>query len=722
MNLSELTGEQTFQRLRGDGLVVRTGPVVFRLQTPLRELADAVHLLYGDFPVEPNDSFVNFHLRAAPPRSLRRWFRPQVELWINGARKFDPFPRRLAVALLEWGMNWCTFTGANQYMLLHAGSIERGGRIITMPAPPGSGKSTLTAALVHRGWRLMSDEITMIHSVSGRAAAIARPVNLKESSIDVIRAFAPDAEFGPVQADTRKGMVCHMKPPADSVQRVGETALPGWVIFPKYQQGAEPTLTPVPRSRAMMTLIDSAFNYSMLGTSGFEAMTRFIEQCDCYDFTYSRLEDALRMFNELEAPLPAGQGGERRAGAHGRDAAPCFTDAPSPQPSPGGRGGRTPAPLPAGAGLDAQTRLLVGALRDAASVASLSAAQWDMLVHLAERTATAARLAHRIEDAGASDAVPSDAAMHLHSAKLLAAEIDRAVRWECNRLGRALRDVDETIILMKGAAYIIAGLPPARGRLVTDIDLMVRKRAIPVVEEALLAAGFESQVVDEYDQKYYRQWMHEIPPLQHRDRRTVVDLHHTILPETARLSPDARLLLDEAVPVAQPRTFGDESCHVGPVLHMLSPPDLVLHSATHLFQDGEFDGAIRDLADLDDLLRHFGEDDAFWDRLIDRATVLQLTRPCYYALDCSRRLFGTPAPQRVLPALGAGVPGALTRGVMKSLVHRAIAPQPTSQSSLGVRVARGLLFVRGHCLRMPMSILVPHIVRKAFRRVRGDEH
>ena len=308
MQLADLTLTELRTRLRGDGVRLRTGPFVVRLQSKLASLPAQLTQLYGDFPVL-DEGFADFHVRLDRPTGLRRYVRPQVCLWLDGRRKFDPFPVELGLALLEWGLNWCVFTHANQSLLIHAGAVEKGGRVAILPAPPGSGKSTLTAGLIHRGWRLMSDEITMVDPGSGEIHALARPVSLKEGSIDVIRGFEREARFGPVFADTRKGTVCHMRPPTESVRNVDKPGTPTWVIFPRYEPGAEPVLTELSRSHALTTLIDSAFNYNVLGPTGFETMADLLERCEVLQFTYSDLNDAVKTFDAL-ADAAAGQGSD----------------------------------------------------------------------------------------------------------------------------------------------------------------------------------------------------------------------------------------------------------------------------------------------------------------------------------------------------------------------------------------------------------------------------
>jgi hypothetical protein len=107
------------------------------------------------------------------------------------------------------------------------------------------------------------------------------------------------------------------------------------------------------------------------------------------------------------------------------------------------------------------------------------------------------------------------------------------MRWEISRIQRALASVDTPIIFLKGAAYLMSALANAKGRLSSDIDILVAKNMLPQVESALIEHGWEPIKLADYDQLYYRTWAHELPPLRHRDRNTVVDVHHTILPLTA---------------------------------------------------------------------------------------------------------------------------------------------------------------------------------------------
>lgn len=300
--LGSLSTTHILRRLRGPGgLALQTGSFVVRIHSPLAAVAEGVALLYRDFPLAADQDFTDFHVRVYPPAGLRRWWHPQVLFALDQIIPFKPLPAGQAFAMLEWGLNWCVSNYAHQFLMLHAAVIARDGRAVILPAPPGSGKSTLCAGLVNRGWRLLSDELTLIDRITGLITPLPRPVSLKNQSIEVIRGFAPEAVLGPVAHDTAKGTVAHMRPPAASVQAAAELARPAWIVMPRYQAGAAAELSPLPRGEAFIQAADQSFNYSLLGREGFEAMGRLVEHCDCLRFHYGELEEAVQVFDRLAA-------------------------------------------------------------------------------------------------------------------------------------------------------------------------------------------------------------------------------------------------------------------------------------------------------------------------------------------------------------------------------------------------------------------------------------
>jgi HprK-related kinase A len=302
LTVSALTRSELGNRLATTGIQIQTGAFTTWLKTSISQVAESVGLLYADYPLLENGDFADFHVHLARPRSLRRWLRPQMEFHYNGMKPFKPLPLDHAFPVFEWGMNWCVSTHANRYLIIHAAVVEKDGHAAILPAPPGSGKSTLCAALVSKGWRLLSDELALIRLGTNTIVPLPRPISLKNKSIDIIRRYAPQATLSTPVHNTEKGTIAHLKAPRDSVARAAETARPAWIIFPKYEAGAAPQLEPIPQARAFMRVAENAFNYSPVGAEGFDTLAGLIDNCLSYNFTYSVLDDAIDVFSTLKRP------------------------------------------------------------------------------------------------------------------------------------------------------------------------------------------------------------------------------------------------------------------------------------------------------------------------------------------------------------------------------------------------------------------------------------
>lgn len=300
MKISTLALPELGHQLKNTGIFLQTGTFVTHLKTAVPGIAEGVSLLYADYPLIKQADFADFHVSLSYPSILRRWLKPQVQFLFDGKSPFKPLPADQAFPMLEWGLNWCVSSHANHYLIIHAAVIEKDGHAAILPAPPGSGKSTLCAALVCRGWRLLSDELTLIQVKNSKITPLPRPVSLKNQSIDIIKNYSTKAILSQKISDTIKGTVAHMKPPTDSIIRSNESAKAAWVIFPKFQPGASADLKKVSQSRAFIRIADNAFNYSLLGVTGYETLIKVIGISKCYDFTYSSLDDAFEIFSALK--------------------------------------------------------------------------------------------------------------------------------------------------------------------------------------------------------------------------------------------------------------------------------------------------------------------------------------------------------------------------------------------------------------------------------------
>ncbi len=345
--------------------------------------------------------------------------------------------------------------------------------------------------------------------------------------------------------------------------------------------------------------------------------------------------------------------------------------------------------------------LLREVLLEPRRILDLEADGYSQLIPQARSSQLLASLALRLEEECLLSRVPKSVRRHLDSSLVLHEKQKHDLNYDCGNIGRALDSIGERLVLLKGGAYLQAGLPVGRGRLISDIDIIVPGNRIDAAESALKQFGWKNSQLNDYDERYYRRWMHEIPPLYHSRRSTTLDLHHTILPPTADADVDADLLFEELM-------------EVRPGVYTLSWKDMVIHSATHLFHEGEFHHGLRDLWDLDRMLRDFPDrDPSFWEGLAIRGEQLGLSGPLYHGLNYARQVFATPVPEPVMAQVSSRS-RMLRQPIMDFLFLRAFRPcQPECRLPLTDLALNGL-YVRAHYLRMPLYLLLPHLARKAW--------
>jgi hypothetical protein len=326
-------------------------------------------------------------------------------------------------------------------------------------------------------------------------------------------------------------------------------------------------------------------------------------------------------------------------------------------------------------------RLLTKTLSDPAYALSLDDAGWTALLTIAHAERLSASLAHRLSGL----ALPSKVAEVLAAATVTAETGRTQALWEAEMAKRALAGQDAPIILLKGTAFVAAGLDAGRGRFIGDLDILVPRAALDRVEAALLAAGWEWVKPDPYDDAYYRTYMHELPPLIHRERDKMIDVHHTILPLTARVTPNADALITDAVPL-------------GNGLHILTPADMLLHAVAHLFADGDLAGGLRNLWDIDRLIREQADAPGYWQALGKRAKLHGLHPHLARALRMTQHLYETP-----VDATLAGKPTLTDIAYMSRLLAR------NSWGQESRWVLRQAFYIRSHWLRMPPLMLARHL-------------
>lgn len=326
-------------------------------------------------------------------------------------------------------------------------------------------------------------------------------------------------------------------------------------------------------------------------------------------------------------------------------------------------------------------RLLTRVLTEPRYALTLDTRGWTALLAMAHGERLSGSLAVRLNGL----AIPETAKEVLEAARVSAEESRTAALWETEMTRRALAPLGIPVILLKGAAFVAAGLDAGRGRMIGDLDILVSRDRLNEAEAALLAAGWEWVKPDPYDDDYYREHMHELPPLIHRERDRMIDVHHTILPLTARVRPDAAALIAEAVVLRDG-------------LFTLSPQDMLIHAAAHLFADGDLAGGLRNLWDIDRLIREHSSAPDYWSKLAERARLHGLVSHVSRALRLTHHLFDTP--------VDAFLAYEARRGDVFYL-GRLLARNRWGQETR--KLLRLAFYVRSHWIRMQPLMLAKHL-------------
>ncbi len=353
--------------------------------------------------------------------------------------------------------------------------------------------------------------------------------------------------------------------------------------------------------------------------------------------------------------------------------------------------------------------LILRIWKQPATIEQLDVAEIELLVRQAKASQLLASLRERLIKHKYYSGVCARAKRHFESAALQAQRHQELTSYELQKVAQALEQEPTPPVILKGAAYSACGLPASKGRVFSDIDILVPRHRLQQVESQLMMGGWLRKEIDDYDDEYYRLWMHEIPPLTHTKRGSILDVHHNILPLTATHIPDASKLQNHALPISNEKT-----------LYALAPVDMLLHSATHLFHEGEFDKGLRDLIDLDQLLRYFAStENSFWSQLTERAEELKLGRPLFYTLRYCRLILDCPVPNSAFEQSRQFAPSSFQLYWMDFLFEQIFVPHHSSCDSWKFRVSRETLYWRGHLLRMPPGLLIPHLCRKSLMRLKN---
>lgn len=352
-----------------------------------------------------------------------------------------------------------------------------------------------------------------------------------------------------------------------------------------------------------------------------------------------------------------------------------------------------------------KTNDIISLLKNPELAADLSNLNWQILIKVLRKEQLLARFAINFKQQNIilrDKELSAYLDIHLNNSIKIAIRQSQSVKFEIAELARQLGQSSQQLILLKGAAYSVMNNLASEGRTYGDIDLLSNKDKIDGFEKVLNTYGWTGKEVNDYDDKYYREWSHEIPPLIHSSRGTVIDLHHNLVPIISGRAPNIELFVKDAIPVAE--------------MKVLRPSAMTLHSAVHLFLNEDYEHGLRNIHDISLLIseHHSAE---YWADIYSLATDSNFTLELYLALRYCKKLFNTTVCESTYRKLSKRHSSFIKNNYWDLVFRGALAPKHPLVTGHINKVGLILAYIRGHAAKMPLKVLIPHIFTKAYREI-----
>lgn len=327
-------------------------------------------------------------------------------------------------------------------------------------------------------------------------------------------------------------------------------------------------------------------------------------------------------------------------------------------------------------------------------IAQANAKDWTQLIHEAREQGLFGSIYCYLQQQHYFSLIPEKVQHHLWSGFVYAEKQKSTLVLELLELEQTFADVSYPCLLVKGAAYRVAGYHFAQGRIFSDIDILVPPSHFEDARLKLQNAGYLEFACSEYDQNYYRRWSHQNPPLTHYIRGAGIDLHHHIFPVSSKENISVEPLISNATALS------------GSVFSTPSGPYLFVHAAVHLFYQDESHKLVKDLVDLWQLYQEIRQQHDL-SALVDAAQQTNTQAAVFYALDTLQWLFNVEIDPHSLQGLTKyASPG------LRPLLRTMLSGHRVSRS-----IAHQIWFIRGHLLKMGPFTLSYHLIAKSWHQL-----
>jgi len=337
---------------------------------------------------------------------------------------------------------------------------------------------------------------------------------------------------------------------------------------------------------------------------------------------------------------------------------------------------------------------------------------WEYIIQVLRETNLLASCYYRLKAENKIEELPFFALKHMKSAVTYSERQAKQVQFECKIIDEILSSVGITPLFLKGAGYTLRKSRNSLGRVYSDIDVLVDKSEIDAAEQSLSDNGWRSKPVSIYDDKYYREWSHEIPPMLNLQRGTIIDLHHNIVLPISGKNPPLKILTNDPC----------ETEESGRVLSVVSA---IIHSSVHLVINEDVSKGYRDLLDISTLIED-NESTAFWEELYSKSTTLGFIAEVYVCLILCQKIAKTEVPGCILEKFALEVGTPFNNWFINNVYYLAIQPHSELIQTFKHKLAVFIVMILGHFKKMPLKVLIPHTIHKLYiasvERLLGKYH
>jgi hypothetical protein len=228
-------------------------------------------------------------------RESRGPFRFEVQLDRVVVHRNDR-PRGV-VDFILWNASTTAIDGIHDRLVVHAGAVSFARRGVLLPAPPDSGKTTLTAGLVRAGFRYLTDEAAVIDPDSARLYPFPRALWVEPGSLSALAGVRPGRGVGTVPQ--HDGRAVHVAPEEIRERSIGGRCAVSFVIFPRYRASAAVELTPLSRAAAVVELANNTYNLRQFGADGIRLLARLTARSSCYRLSLGDLAGAVSAVRDV---------------------------------------------------------------------------------------------------------------------------------------------------------------------------------------------------------------------------------------------------------------------------------------------------------------------------------------------------------------------------------------------------------------------------------------